>query len=480
MTKSLLPLWMLIAVICLLWLPLLLAQGMFVDGVFDALFAHNLVQGVTTFWNPHSVGYSKPEYWDNPPLSMYLLSLWFRVFGDYFWSERVYSFSCALVQFALVAALWRSYFYNFCKIKKYFWLPLFLLLCCPIVEWCYSNNLMENTMSIFTTASVLIFVLFLKRNWNLFVSASLSGILIFLAIISKGPVGLFPLVAPICFMLGGNQFNLNKIAMYTCIQAAIFGAVFFVTFSMDEAGNFLRHYLDLQLLPALHNPESNALLHWPILNQLFWAALPMLSLAIISICICSKKFSKNITLREALIFIAIAFCASMPILLSAKQHRYYLLPSFPFYAMGFACVIVPLVQFVFEFGSRFWCTCLERVYQGACVLCIGISIALCVTNANKIARDRAILMDIQDIQEFLKNEKLIHAEPKLYYAWILRAYLNRMHDQKLCMPNEVVTSEFFMTEHGTRGIILPKGARKIYSGQTIDLYNRPIQSKEPS
>ena len=61
------------------------------DGVYNALFAHNLAKNVGGFWTPQTADYMHPSYWDNPQLSAYFLSLWYKFFGDYYWVEKLYS-----------------------------------------------------------------------------------------------------------------------------------------------------------------------------------------------------------------------------------------------------------------------------------------------------------------------------------------------------------------------------------------------------
>ena len=80
------------------------------------------------------------------------------------------------------------------------------------------------------------------------------------------------------------------------------------------------------------------------------------------------------------------------------------------------------------------------------------------------------LHDIENIQPIIESEKVIRADWSLYGEWSLRAYLNRFYDQKLCMPDEIAKTNFYMTKPAKRGDKLSENSRKVFSGKTFDVY----------
>lgn len=444
------------------------AKGMFMDGIYDALLAHNLATGISSFWAPQTIYYTQPAYWDNPPLAMYFLSVWYDVLGDYYFVERIYSFSCAICQLLLIAVAWRTVFQKQNDIRRLFWLPCLLFLISPLTPWCYANNLLENTMTLFTTLSVIMFFVYWQTRKNLFLYASLGGILIFLACITKGPVGLFPLATPVFFIRIVDKKEFNNILAYTVFQVFVFALAFTLAFSMDAPSVFLKNYLEVQLLPVLKHQSAASNPHYQIFIDLSLAALPWL--AILSVAFVFKPLKSVKNKRQlSVVFILIAISASFPIALSAKQHKYYLLPSLVFYTLSLAVLLIPLAELVLSKISAL----AEKVVQGLSAAAILIAIAWCFVNTGSYSRDKELLTDIESIQPWVKNEKVIRADWSLFDAWAMRAYLNRLYDQKLCMPDEAAPAGFYMTELNSWGDKLPENSQKVYAGKTFDLYQLP-------
>jgi 4-amino-4-deoxy-L-arabinose transferase-like glycosyltransferase len=463
-----LPIFLIAAIAALHWLPNLFTKGMFMDGVYDALFAHNLVRGIGGFWNPQTADYAHSEYWDNPQLSSYFLSLWYKVFGDYYWAEKLYSLFTALVQLVLIASLWRIYFSEKEETKRYAWLPCLLLLIVPLTSWCYSGNLMENTMSIFTTSSVMVFLFFLRNRKNLLLYSAIGGALIFLALLTKGPVALFPLAVPFFFIWVEENFNWKQSFAYMLIQFVVTAALFAFVFSMDAPKNFLQHYLDVQLLPVLTQQSSPGGSHFTILIQLLATLSPLFVLSALALFISKKESTSDKSLlKTALVFIVIGLSASAPIMLSAKQNKHYLLPSLPLFAVGFASLILPFVKWL---EGKFSNEKLVQVSKLGCVLVIALCIFLSVKNIGTYSRDEVLLTDIEKIQALVKSEKVIRTDWSLYSDWALRVNLNRHYDKKICMPDETAPTSFYLTKAKERGDKLPATATRIYEGKMYDLY----------
>lgn len=456
---------------CALWLPNLFTKGMFMDGVYHALFAHNLVHGIGGFWTPQTADYAHPSYWDNPQLSEYFLSLWYKLLGDYYWVEKLYSLFSALIQLVLISSLWRIYFADRAEAKKYSWLPCLLFLVIPLTSWCYSSNLMENVMSVFTTSSVIAFLIFLRRGKNLVLYSVIGGSLIFLALLTKGPVALFPLAVPFFFIWSQESFNWKKSFLYMLVQFAVMAVIFAFVFSIDASKNFLHHYLEVQLLPNLNHQSKDNTSHFAILLQLLLALSPLLVLSLITFFIGRKRaIEDKIFLSNALIFITIGLSASIPIMLSAKQNKHYLLPSLPLFAVGFACFIFPIVKLIEEKFSEQVNEKVSKTAKVACVIVIGVCLCLSIKNTGSYSRDETLLIDIEQIQLLVENENVIRADWSLYSDWALRVNLNRWYDKKICMPDEIAETNFYLTKSNEWGDRLPSTALKVYSGKKFDLY----------
>lgn len=461
-----------VAIVSLWWLPNMFAKGMFMDGVYNALMAHNLVTGLTTLWTPETIYYTKPAYWDNPQLATWFLSGWYKVLGDYYFVERLYSFSCGLVQLILIGLMWKTVYSNQSAKRTYYTTPIIVFLISPLTIWCYTNNMLENTMALFTTASIIVYLHYWQTQKHRVLYALVGGGGIFLACITKGPVGLFPLTAPILFAVIIEPDKLKQSVVYATIQLIALAIAFMVFLSFTEPAVFVSKYLQLQLLPVLQHKSVESDPHYRIGLDLVEAALPWLIVGTLCFVWGIKNKYKSSD-RLTIAFFAIALSASAPIAFSAKQHKYYLLPSLVFYSMAFAIWLQPFIQIGIQKVSKHKVNKLGKGITAFSLLILIVSIVWCVINSGNYARDRDILTDLETIQPTIKNEEVIRADWTLFNAWSLRGYLNRLYGKKLCMPDENACTHYYMTLQNKGGDKLPSSAVRIYAGQTIDLYKLP-------
>lgn len=452
-----------------LWLPNLFCKGMFMDGVYNAFFALNINNGIGSLWSQQTIYHPQPAYWDNPQLSSLLLSYWFKILGDAYWVERVYSLFTGLAQLVLIGFLWRTYFQGNKSVKKYFWLPCLLFLFSPITSWCYANNLMENSMCIFTTTAVLLFIAWLRNGQYILPFAFPGGALVVLAVITKGPVGLFPLAIPLFFVFDKNRSRM-QLAAYLLIQLIAFASVFYTVFSPAPAANFLSHYLQLQLLPVLTERTEGNSNHLLILYELLRGLLPLLLAGFAAFFFLKNSKTTNAFFPDGIAFLLIGLSASAPIAFSSRQHHYYLLPSLPLFAFGFAVLTYPFAFWLIEKIESVAFEKIAAVLKYVCVLLITATIFMSKNNYGTYVRDENLLKDIEAIQPLVKEEKLLNADYALYHEWSLRGYLYRFHSQKICMPDENVPAKFFLTKPETSSAFLPVQSEKIFSGKVFDLY----------
>ena len=85
-------------------------------------------------------------------------------------------------------------------------MPLLLWICIPINTWSCSNNMLENTMNIFVSLSVYFSIKYFKTNFYSYLF--LTAFSIFLAFLSKGLTGTYPLAIFLCFFIAfKNNFK---------------------------------------------------------------------------------------------------------------------------------------------------------------------------------------------------------------------------------------------------------------------------------
>ena len=135
-----------------LLIPILVQQGMFLDGVTYSAISNNLANGLGSNWSPHYTKTLYPEFNEHPPLVFIIQSVFFKLLGDSYLTERIYTFLTALLTMYGIVLCFRLFIKEI-NIKNTEWLLVFLWITIPLVMWSYRNNLLENTMGIFTLFS---------------------------------------------------------------------------------------------------------------------------------------------------------------------------------------------------------------------------------------------------------------------------------------------------------------------------------------
>src|SRR3974390_1549393 len=87
------PFWVFtISVLIALVVPVLIKDGMFMDGMLYTCVAKNLSQGIGSFWLPRFSETLHPLFDQQPPLGFGIMAVFFKLFGTSIYVERFYSF----------------------------------------------------------------------------------------------------------------------------------------------------------------------------------------------------------------------------------------------------------------------------------------------------------------------------------------------------------------------------------------------------
>ena len=127
------------AVAAVLLLPLLFTQGMFFDGLTFAAIARNLNEGVGQFWSPQYTPFVHPEYYEHPPFSFAIHSIYYRLFGDQPWVDRFYAYTLYGLSILMIRRIWALLIPS----GHRGWIPQLLWTLTPTVLWVHQNNLLE-------------------------------------------------------------------------------------------------------------------------------------------------------------------------------------------------------------------------------------------------------------------------------------------------------------------------------------------------
>lgn len=317
-------------VLGLFWLYIaadLATLSMGLDGVIYATIAKLGAAGQGSFWFP---AYFDPDvewFSDSPPLGVWLQSQYFTLLGDAFWVEKTFCVLMVVIISALMVGLCRE-----TAPSQPAWWSLAIFFAMPVTRHALKNNSLESMVTVAALFAVWAAWLGRDRLWmNVLVAVGcLAGLMI------KGPVGLFPLAAPALFALVIDS-NPRKAVLATVICLGSLLLAIFAILSIDAAQASTGHYLKTQLLASLagerHIDHGRVYQLGQLLNNLSIAGI-FIGVAWLS----NRKFHFS---RPSWAFLSLGLVASLPLLISPRQYKHYLLPCLPFFAIWANMVVSP-------------------------------------------------------------------------------------------------------------------------------------------
>lgn len=411
-----------------LLLPFLVQDGMFVDGITYSAIAHNMANGIGSFWQPHYSETLYPVFYEHPPLVMGIQALFFKLLGSAFYVERLYSLLTAIGTALGIGACWRLFFYKKTN-GNYSWLPIALWISIPVIFWAFRNNLLENTMGLCTLWAIFSFTKGLRQEQLLWLV--LGSVLVVFAFLAKGFVGLFPLAVAFIYYLIFQSKSIGRALIYTSISVLlpllIFGLLWILIPELQEN---ITAYCQQQLLPALNGSrEVTTHNRFAILGQLLLElSFPIILLLFFVIKNRRKLRSYDMEKRKvSLYFFLIGVSASLPLMVSLKQRKFYLTPSIPFFLLALSIVLLPYLRPLLEsLSSRI----LNKIKYVAYAIIIGV-LGFSILQFGNYSRDAKKLADIYILAEKLPKATIFSTNLTKPKDWGLIAYLARVGSMSL-------------------------------------------------
>lgn len=371
------------AVAALLLLPLLFTQGMFFDGLTYATIARNLEEGLGSFWMPHYTDFIHPEFYEHPPFSFGIHSIFYRLFGDQIWVDRIYAYTMYGLSILMMRRLWTL----FISAGHRAWIPQLIWTITPGVVWVHQNNMLETPLN--ASALAVTWLLIegtIKRNyfWSF-----LAGILFFIAIGIKGPVaGFVIMVLPILALLFPEH---RKAAMKSGLFMIIsFSVLFSYSYVyIPDFAKFFEGYLNKQLFPTFGGVREQV---GSIGSSLFTIAKQLAIPVFILIILRIRKKEAYRMRRESLFFFILALCATLPFLFMTRQQHYYFMPAMAYWMLGFS-ILMEQHAWPWSIQRKKWAKRLTLVNLSVWVLALGLSIYF----SKSPSRDRHIIRAMDEI-----------------------------------------------------------------------------------
>jgi 4-amino-4-deoxy-L-arabinose transferase-like glycosyltransferase len=401
-------------IICSTWL----SDGMFMDGTIYAILSRNFANGSATFWQPHLPSL-QPVFLEHPPLAFGLEGILFKIFGDSRFVERIYSLITILAEGLIIVSIWK----NLTKKISGGWIPLLFWISMPTVTWAAVNNMLENTLVIFISLSVLFYLKSQRSDKIAFLF--LSGFMLSLGFLTKGFVTFTPLAFPFFVWVFSRKGKFFSMVLDTFIMFISAILPLILIFLFTGAKEFFPKYLAIASEKIFTGETINSRFY--ILEKLLLELLPAFGIvaALLLYCMKIKMPLKSIIpgLLPASLFFSIGMAGVLPIMISMDQSTYFLLLSFPFFAISFSLIVYPLIETLLEkidyssYGYR------VLKLSGAIALSAGIILSLYFSG--DIHRDKNKLKDMRVILTQLKEGTTINILPEMYEDWSLHTYYVR-------------------------------------------------------
>lgn len=411
--------WRLLTVAAMLGLtvPRLWQQGMFLDGVTYAVVARNMAAGVGSFWAPAFSATTYPRFYEQPPLGLGLQALAFLVFGDHLWVERAYAVLMFLLNGMCVAGLSRRFLP-----AAFDWVPVLFWLLPPVVTWVAVNNMLENTQAVFTSAACLALLRpsGTRARGTDAAWAVAAGACIVAAVLTKGPVGLFPVSVPLLVPILPRACRPSRpVLTFTTVAVAVLAAAACLA-SYTPSRDALAAFVQTHLAPTLAGTRGVGPRGADILRHALLGIGLRLAAAVAVVWIARRRIRVE-RRREALFFLSLGLAGSVPILASPLLAGHYFFPATVFFALGAAAMVVP--RDAPPIAAAPWRRWLPYGLTAALAAAASLTLAL---HGVVEPRDVARLQSLRVLEAVLPRGTTIGACPASGVDWGLQSYVQRI------------------------------------------------------
>lgn len=406
-------------------------EGVFFDGLIYSCLANNLSEGIGTFWFPQYSEHFSTIFHEHPPLAFGFEAIFMDIFNGSLYTEKIYSFLMALLTALFIVLIWRKLFQGK-ALQNLYWLPVFLWVITPKNQWSFMNNMLENTMGMFSIASVYFLLVSIhKIGFQKFGLILFSAILLLLSFLSKGFPGLFPLGLFFFYWIFFREnYSFKKFLKDSTLLFGFTALVFFLLFYFNPtAWKSISAYLDIQFIESVAGRDRVGD-RLGIMKNLFNELIPFFVLILIFFLSYRKRMialvkSQKLENKFALFFLAIGLSASVPLMISPKLSSFYLVVALPYFAICLAFFLSTTIhELVDKLSYKKIGTAITKSFA---VISISAAIALTIINYGTVGRDKDLISDLKKISKLVEDNSLISVQADYYDDWTTMSYFQRYH-----------------------------------------------------
>ncbi|MCB0700820.1 MAG: glycosyltransferase family 39 protein, partial [Chitinophagaceae bacterium] len=380
------------------------------------------------FWNLYYRG--DGVFNEHPPLMFGVQAIFFKIFGEQYYTEKIFSFLVWMITVFAVKRLWNVIRQP--DDKKYnYVLPLMLWGFIQTVIWSYTNNILDTFMGLIDLLAIITVLSALLSNKNVNGKLALAGLITFCAIFTKGPPGAFPIAAPILYHIIYTKGlkGIGKGIAQSMIMLAVVVGVYVILMQYEPAAASINRYMGQQLSAALEGKREitgGSLGRFAIFSFLLVEMIPAFVISIL-ILVLNKiaRYKSVITTDKRMIWLIllIALSASAPIMLSLKQRSFYLIPSIPYYVLALSLFIYPYFINVTD-RWRISGKKLNRFHLA--VFAAFVSLAFYLGNkAGQPGRDKEMIHEIKQLTAIIPEDTKVGMCDEIQKEFGFLAYLQR-------------------------------------------------------
>lgn len=436
----------------------LFTEGMSSEGLRNGVIAQRMTvdnHGYANFWSPWVCSGSDNdltfEYAYHMPLGYWIESSFMRLFGDSYLFDKIYSVLIFVVIAVLIMRLWVLTGNTI----RTGWIPLAFWLMAPLTSWSATSNLVEGPQTIFVLLAVICLmhshcirkavkkqqavsavdaVVLRKRQVQRWFWVVAAALMMEIAFLIKGFSGLYVLVMPLLFYPIEQNDSVRakpryRLSLASILEVLAIIVVWFLTVTLigslsPSFWEAVRAYLD-HLVQSMRDEQSvvsRFYILWSLARQMW---LPLLILAGVSLVHSKQHYLRNYLLywryrgemsaedvRNAYYayrFMLLALCGVLPIMLTLKQHNYYLVTTLPLFSIAFALFVANVVQQWEERLNRRAASVLLSV--SVIVIVAGVLVNL--NSMKQVQQDADMIVDLHNILPILSEDEVVSVTPEL-------------------------------------------------------------------
>lgn len=408
-----------LAISSALLLPNLFTHGIFGDGLIYSVISRNLSEGKGDFWTPiYSDTFFNP-WAEHPPLMFWLESFFFKVLGDHPFTEKIFSLCLWVIMIFSIKHFWSQK-------DGSWWLPVLLWTIIPTVHWGYSNNILENLLVVFTSWAI-----WFGLKETTIINALIVSILVFLGLLTKGLVALFPIAVWSVRLITIRDLKLTNALKSTFIALITLTSLSALLLFDNDAIRFISNYFKTQLFASLNGERlvQDKVIDLPryyLIIRIFTELLNPLLITIAVLLSSTKQTlhsQLSVNKMKWILYGTIGLTATLPLLISPKQHSFYLMPGLTWFSLSLAHLLWPIIK-----QKQNTINTSKPLFKAFGYFSIGILITgliVSVSRYDKISRDSSIIVFVQEINKIVPENKKIGGSADLLSHHNLHGYLQR-------------------------------------------------------